>query len=182
MSKKAKGFSDQQAWEGFLQEFANGDDRTCALLSASLLDYWLEMMLLQAFVNRDEARQQLLADRMPLGTFSAKIELAYCLNLIPKFARDDLNLIRRIRNDFAHHLGALTFKENSLRSRCLELKTPRQYFSDELGKDFAEQHREDPRQVYMFATFILSKNFEIAYLEWAEHAHQYLSTRLWNAE
>jgi DNA-binding MltR family transcriptional regulator len=38
----------------------------------------------------------------PLGTFSARTKAAYALGLISKDEHKDINLIRKIRNEFAH--------------------------------------------------------------------------------
>ncbi len=38
----------------------------------------------------------------PLGTFSARIKAAYALGLISEEQHKDINLIRKIRNEFAH--------------------------------------------------------------------------------
>ena len=48
--------------------------------------------------------------------------MAYLLDLINKDQYDDLNLIRKIRNSFAHQLDAVTFDFPEIKSRCSHLK------------------------------------------------------------
>jgi len=60
-----------------------------------------------------------------LGTFSARIDAAYCLGLLSKDENRDLHLIRKIRNDFAHKLIDMSFESQEIASRCRELKGAR---------------------------------------------------------
>ena len=56
-----------------------------------------------------------------MGSFSNKISLSYSLGLIDKIINDDLNLVRKIRNKFAHDLYA-NFKNDQIKSWSRELK------------------------------------------------------------
>jgi len=56
-----------------------------------------------------------------LGTFSARVEACYALGLITEDEHNDVSLIRRIRNDFAHHIDT-SFETPSVVSRCGQLK------------------------------------------------------------
>jgi hypothetical protein len=58
----------------------------------------------------------------PLGTFSAKIDAAFQLGLISKPLARDLHLVRRIRNDFAHDPGELTFETPAVSDRVRALE------------------------------------------------------------
>jgi DNA-binding MltR family transcriptional regulator len=120
--KKPKAFLKE--WYTFSTEYQEVDDRACAILGTSYIDYCLEIILLKSLANPDHAGENLFDVEKPLGTFSAKIELAYCLSLIPKSLYRDLHLIRKIRNEFAHGLHGLTFNSDSIKPRCLELETP----------------------------------------------------------
>jgi DNA-binding MltR family transcriptional regulator len=179
MPNPQERFASREDWEAFLKEFTTSDDRSCAILGASYVEFLLEQALRDVFVQDEEAQQQLLSDRGPLGTFSAKIELAYCLGLITKDERDDLNLIRKVRNDFAHKLKSLNFMNDGIRSRCLEMKLPREYSSEELGQSFSDVYKSDPKQIYMFDVFVLSNIFEIAFSRWAKQVYKSLSAADW---
>jgi DNA-binding MltR family transcriptional regulator len=143
-------FASKEDWETFLREFATSDDRSCAILGVSYLEFLLDQLLRQVFVQDEKAQQQLLNDQGPLGTFSTKIELAYCLGLTTKEERDDLNLVRKVRNDFAHKLKSLTLGDRGIKARCLEMKLPQEYYSEELGQSLTEAYQNDPKQVFMF--------------------------------
>ena len=72
----------------------------------------------------------------PLGSLSARIETAYALGLISKEERDNINLIRDIRNDFAHRFldTKVSFQTPKIKDKCMQLghgrgiKDPRRRF------------------------------------------------------
>jgi DNA-binding MltR family transcriptional regulator len=91
------------------------DERTIAILGGTFLEMALEH-LLYAFLPDDEKEvKKLFEYNQPLGNFSNKITLSYCLGLIDKMVKDDLNLVRKIRNKFAHDLYA-TFENEEIKS------------------------------------------------------------------
>lgn len=96
-------------------------DRGCALMAAAYLDDQLERLLRQTFVDDRTAVDELFRPLGPLGSFSGRIELCYALGLLPNETRRDLNLIRKIRNDFGHVAKTLTFDEPGIGARCREL-------------------------------------------------------------
>jgi hypothetical protein len=97
------------------------DERSIAILGGTFLEMILEHILL-AFLPEDEKEvNKLMEFNQPLGNFSNKITMAYCLGLLEKIVKDDLNLIRKIRNKFAHDLYA-TFDDEQVKSWCEALK------------------------------------------------------------
>ena len=56
-----------------------------------------------------------------MGTFSSRVTASYCLGLICKTVRDDLRIVGRIRNKFAHELRA-SFDSEPVRGWCHSLK------------------------------------------------------------
>jgi DNA-binding MltR family transcriptional regulator len=57
----------------------------------------------------------------PLGTFSAKITLAYRLGLVDDRVEKCLQLIRKIRNGFAHATTQVSLAESAHRNRLSEI-------------------------------------------------------------
>ena len=92
-------------------ELSRESDRAAALLAAGYLDHLLgELLAVNMVVAQSQVEELLYKNgNGPLGTFSARIDLAYCLGLTSDDEYRDLNLVRKIRNDFAHRLTGLIF-------------------------------------------------------------------------
>ena len=65
--------------------------------------------------------QKLLRPDQTLGTYGGKTRLAYCLGLIGHNVRNDLQLIGKIRNKFAHDLYA-SFENSDIQSWTASLE------------------------------------------------------------
>lgn len=145
MAKRAKDTLTSEAWEEFRLRYESSDDRTCAILCSSYIDDLLHSIVADTLLGNKKARNGLLSDMMPLSTFSARINLAYCLNIIPHTVFSDLNSIRRIRNSFAHQVSDLSFSRDPIRGQCMGLIFPGEYLAGDLS--YLEN---DPRQYFVF--------------------------------
>jgi len=106
--------------ESFISRFASETDRAAAVLGAALLDVRLEDVFRAKLAANHDA---LLGRSGPLATFSSRINLAFALQWIDQDTALDLNVIRDIRNDFAHHLDhELSFATQSISARCYNLR------------------------------------------------------------
>ena len=97
------------------------NNRAIAIVGATFLDTILEHILRAFLIDNEKEVNKLLQYDQPLGTFSGKITMVYCLGLIYKPVRDDLDLVRKIRNEFAHNLYA-SFEDEKIKSWCSGLK------------------------------------------------------------
>jgi len=99
-------------------------DRRAVLDFAESLNEGLADLLRGRSVTGKSA-DGLFKERGPLGTFAARIDAAHAFGLVTDSERRDLDLIRQIRNAFAHvSLGSLadiSFNQPSVRTRCLQL-------------------------------------------------------------
>jgi DNA-binding MltR family transcriptional regulator len=94
-------------------------DRGCVIFGAALLNESLEQLLRASFRRAPEDVKlidSLFEGYAPLSTFSAKLQLAYALGILPRHLREKIELVRRIRNEFAHESGPLSFDD----SRCAD--------------------------------------------------------------
>ncbi|WP_431293416.1 MltR family transcriptional regulator [Pedobacter sp. P26] len=98
-----------------------GDDRAIVIIGGSYLDIVLEHVLRAFFPEDDSEVERLIEYNQPLGTFGNRVRMVYCLGLIEKIVKDDLKLIGKIRNQFAHDLYA-SFEDKAIKSWCRELK------------------------------------------------------------
>lgn len=105
-----------------LDELTHGHARASALVAAENLNIALGLLIVRTFTNGDsKAASELMASEKPLGTFSARIKLAYCLGALDHAAYNDLENIRDVRNKCAHHHENLTFADDFIVSKCNEL-------------------------------------------------------------
>lgn len=97
------------------------NDRGLVIVGAAFLDTLLEHILVNFLVDDPKEVGELLRYDQPLGTYGNRIRAAYCFGLISKVIRDDLRLVGKTRNRFAHDLYA-TFEDRQIASWCEALK------------------------------------------------------------
>jgi len=102
-----------------LGELEELSDRAAGIVATTMLENALDSVLHHAIREDDPGLlKELFTDGGPLGTLSSKIKLLYALGLVTKDGRHDLDLIRKIRNDFAHKLTGSTFQSDTIKGRC----------------------------------------------------------------
>jgi DNA-binding MltR family transcriptional regulator len=103
--------------EGVLQLSEQGS----AIVFSSVVDETLARLLRDFFVKHPKTVEKMLEDPGPISSFGVRIELAFLLGLINSRERRMLNLIRKIRNHFAHSYEFVSFSQSPIKERCLEL-------------------------------------------------------------
>jgi DNA-binding MltR family transcriptional regulator len=106
-------------------------DATFALTITSAVEQALELAISTHFVLDDEGCQRMFDDNSngPLSTFAAKIRTAFALGIYRKGVREELDMIRYIRNAFAHAKEKLDFSTQEIIEGCMALRTPEKYSS-----------------------------------------------------
>lgn len=102
------------------------NERASAIIFGSIVENSLTALLknsLRQEMNRNQ-RKRLFDERGPLGTFSAKIITAYAFELIGPATFNDLDIIRIVRNEFAHSRKHFGFDSSELADVCAHLQTP----------------------------------------------------------
>ncbi|MEH2521574.1 hypothetical protein V1279_007147 [Bradyrhizobium sp. AZCC 1610] len=92
-----------------------GSETLVAVLGGSLLEEAVERTLVERLRNDPKVIEDQFKPDMPLGAIGPQIELLYLLNAIDRPTRDTLKGIARIRNVFAHNLGASFASEDTLK-------------------------------------------------------------------
>lgn len=106
------------------------DDHAFVIIAASMLDEALGEAIGFVLLGGSKSRELLMGWDRPLSTFSARIHMGYALGLFGEKTHRDLNLIREIRNDFAHTIIAeaspqpskMSFKSQTVAHRCAQLE------------------------------------------------------------
>jgi hypothetical protein len=110
-------------WAAENEQAYGTSDRALAVLMGAMVESHLESWLL---FNMNPSLSKEDADRMTgpegvIGTFSRKITLAWAFQLIGRHTRRDLDLIRHIRNEFAHTRRPIDFKLQEVADVCAQL-------------------------------------------------------------
>lgn len=104
----------------FLDVLNSESPRGGVLVAASFIENLL-YKIIEAFLLHGKPKEQILSGfNAPIGSLSAKIALAAALGLINERERRECDLIRRIRNKFAHNVHP-TFDDEDIKSLSLEL-------------------------------------------------------------
>jgi DNA-binding MltR family transcriptional regulator len=96
---------DQGAILDAIKVLRDESDRGAILVAVSVLDGVFENRLRQ-LLDRGNAEAQARLLKGPLGalsTFSSKVDLAYCIGMIPPQLYGDIRLLKKLRNYCAHH-------------------------------------------------------------------------------
>jgi len=109
-------------FEQFLRDFQSETDRGVALVGATYLDEILGIMLANYFVGDEDVADRLIGPAYPLYTFSVKTDLAYCLGLLSPEIYSDLNIVRKIRNEFSQRHGPADFDSLEVKLQVGDLK------------------------------------------------------------
>jgi hypothetical protein len=112
-------------WTDFLRkEFEHETDRGAVVLTASLLENALTNILKRHLVpssnNDDELFENPLA---PLSSFGTKIQISQRLGLISTRLARDLNIVRKMRNEFAHNVHGSTLESGKIKDLLTNLIT-----------------------------------------------------------
>ncbi|TAL10137.1 MAG: hypothetical protein EPO02_08420, partial [Nitrospirae bacterium] len=99
-------------------------DRAAVILGTAKLDNLLYQVLRRFLLPDVSSADELFDGDAPLATFSSRIKLAYRLGLIDKEFARALNLVRKIRNAFAHELSGITLSSGAHRDQVRELVAP----------------------------------------------------------
>jgi mannitol operon repressor len=138
------------------EELTQGSDRAVAILGGAYVDEAL-VEAIRLRMKKCEETDWLVGMNGPLGTFKSRICLSYSLGIIGENTFKDMEIIRDIRNDFAHktiienskHLhDNLTFSSQRISSLCFNLSSPQSVLR--------HKPREEPKLRYVLTVMHLS--------------------------
>ena len=122
---------DSLQWSGFFDELQAESDRGATILASVWIENLLERKLGTLFTKGNSKTRQKLYDlNGPFSSFSSKILAAYSLGWIDSDIFNDINLVRKIRNEFAHKLHGVDLESSKIRGLIDEFKTPCRYYYD----------------------------------------------------
>lgn len=104
----------------FLGEFNKETARGAALAAAAFLDDLLRDIINAFLLSNDSCRKLTEGFNAPLGTLSARIAACHAMGLISDQEARECELIRKVRNEFAHKVK-ISFDDERVRGLCSSL-------------------------------------------------------------
>jgi hypothetical protein len=105
-----------------IRQLATDSDRAAAIVGAAILETRLTQSIKGRTFSDKTINERMFGSMGALGSLSAKIDLAYMLGIFNRDVHQDLHVVRRIRNRFAHHLDVTDFNSQSILDMCASLK------------------------------------------------------------
>jgi hypothetical protein len=125
-----------------------------AILGAVMVEHDLETLLRTRFKRKDdETWALLLTDNGPLNSFFSKIVAGYAFGLYNDKFRDDLHIVRNIRNAFAHSKKLIEFDHELIADELKKASRnlPKKYFPKRLLSE-----KDEVRAAYACLCFRLA--------------------------
>jgi hypothetical protein len=115
--------SCSEVYEWFKDVLRESDNnRALVLMGGTRLDLELEEAIKAKLAWNPEGQDNLFGPDRAIGSFSAKISLAHRLGIISDEFHSSVQIVRRIRNDFAHSTAHMRLKEVPHKDRVAELE------------------------------------------------------------
>jgi mannitol operon repressor len=157
--------------ETFIRTFRNESDRGAVLVASALLDEILETLLRGAMSNEPHIKKRcidpLFGPEAALATFASKMKIARAFGILADWMYEDLEIIRKIRNEFAHSHSSADFSNPNVVRLIGSLKAVG-FVSKviDVSTDDTRSHESEVR-----FTFLLSASCLIYILERGAAAH-----------
>lgn len=127
-------FRSKTVGEG-IRQLEKNSDRGVAIIAASILEEHITSQIKARWCNAPTTVKRMLQPEGPLGSFGPKIDLIFLMGVVSAQAHQDMVLIKKIRNRFAHHLDVEDFESPMIKAWCFDLQhfTNFVYTDEEMG-------------------------------------------------
>jgi mannitol operon repressor len=107
-------------WKLIFQELENQSDRGAGIVAAAIVEEHLTKSLQCRLRLTKTIEERIFSiDRGGFASeFASKVDLAFCVGLIQQTILNDLRLIAKIRNRFAHRVEPLQFSDGEISAWC----------------------------------------------------------------
>lgn len=142
-----------------------------AILGQTLVEAYIDRLLRAMLTRRDDKTwQDMVGENGPLKTFFSKSVLAYGLALIDEDQKANVNVVRNIRNAFAHSRHVLTFRNELIIRELKSAKIPKNLpaAEQEQLRNVIAAAEEDPQLSYVGLCFIIVSQVQDAHISHLE--------------
>ena len=105
----------------FLSLVGGQDDRAMVLSLATFIEDTLGRLLLAYFRNCKATKELVEGFNAPLGTLGSRIKAAYSFGLVTLEQYKDMEILRKVRNQFAHNWEGVSLERNDIQAMVGEL-------------------------------------------------------------
>src|SRR5690554_5636874 len=138
----------QTIYEDMIANANRESDRGCSLILSANLDNRLRDLLESYFVAQSsEKLNSIFQGNGCLSTFSSRITIAFSVGLLGDDERHDLDIIRAIRNDFAHNESCINFLNSQVSDRCNSFRLYQNMIADRQDIDCSRQSSRNKFQL-----------------------------------
>jgi len=129
--------STDEERNAYFKSLRSESDRVVAIRASAFTEHTLLDLLIESMRTMDESDIEHLffKNNATLGTFAARVDIARAFNLINEKQKKNLDIIRHIRNTFAHAVVDIDFSTKEISDECLKL-------------DCIEPESKNPRHIY----------------------------------
>jgi DNA-binding MltR family transcriptional regulator len=107
-------------FSAFLPELNKESDRGLVMIAMSFIDELMRRTLLAFLLEGDTSSSLVEGFNAPLGSLATRCAAAFALGLISERELQEADTLRKIRNQFAHHVH-ISFENQSIRDLCKNL-------------------------------------------------------------
>jgi Mannitol repressor len=126
-------------------------DRAMALMNSSLVESALQVFIRNNLVPMGaEERESLFERDGPLSSFSKLIRVSFAFGVIDEEMKRNFNIVRELRNAFAHSRTFVTFETPAIANACAQLSPWFTHFED------TPHDKDHPRTKYLGTSTRLS--------------------------
>jgi hypothetical protein len=164
----------EQDFAATYQEANSGSDRVAVIILAAQLQNSMARRIIQELGEVDDQTIEHLYDRdAPLSSFYSTSILALAMGIIDQDTFEQVNIIRRIRNLFAHAPVHVTFKSELVSAESMKLNLNAQAISRHVRDTVGEE-----RARYMATTLFIDVRLERQHSQEAARAARAAKARL----
>ena len=99
----------------------SGSHRAMAVIAGAFVEDHLTDLIKSRMVKNEKMHKEMFSPGRAFGDFGVKINLGYLMGLYSAAALKELDIIKYIRNGFAHRIDTHNFSQQHIRDRCHNL-------------------------------------------------------------
>jgi mannitol operon repressor len=115
-------------FSAFLPELNKESDRGLVMIAMSFIDELMRRTLLAFLLEGNSSSSLVEGFNAPLGSLATRCAAAFALGLISEQELKEADTLRKIRNQFAHHVN-VSFENQSIGNLCKNLTMAAQDYS-----------------------------------------------------